>query len=372
MGQNLSGHGMAAAPAPQVYEMHAKILGGFCELVRELGGRPDALLKSAGVSARMIDDPSAMAPVRAMGQLLEDAAALLRCPDFGLRLAERQSMRSVMRPLDGLYCTAPTIREALLVTVRHMGAFNSGLMLSLDETPDQAMHLVDYTLLDGLALFPQLIELLVLLTHKSVVWLSAGFAQSRRIWFTHLAVSSPAAYARRFNAVVEFGQECDGLFFHEADLRARVAECNADRFASERLRIEQRYPARPADIDLKVRQAIFRILAQSNDCTRQNIAQYLGFQERTLNRRLSKRGTSFETIRDEVRRDLAYRYLSRADLPLTEIAGRLGYSELAVLSRCCRRWFGTSPRRLRQNLQMRKVAAPGDRAPLRLHSMAVA
>ena len=111
---------------------------------------------------------------------------------------------------------------------------------------------------------------------------------------------------------------------------------------------------------MQVRQAVFRVLTRSGDCTRQNVARVLGFQERTLNRHLSKRGTSFEAIRDEVRRDLAFRYLARVDLPLTEVAGRLGYSELAVLSRCCQRWFGTSPRRLRQSLQVsRRLPAVG-------------
>ena len=60
---------------------------------------------------------------------------------------------------------------------------------------------------------------------------------------------------------------------------------------------------------------------------------------------------------DEVRRNLAYRYLARADLTLSDIAGRLGYSELAVLSRCCQRWFGSSPRQLRQSLVAARLNA---------------
>jgi AraC-like DNA-binding protein len=357
----------ASAAVPD-HASHAKLLRGYRELVRELGGRPDPMLETAGIAPHAAEQPSATVPLRALGRLLEDTAAALGCPDLGLRLAERQAMPAVMQPLDQLYCTAPTIRDAFLVSVRHMSAFNSGLVLQLEELPEEGMHLVDYQLLDGLALFPQLIELLVLLTHNSIVWLSAGFVQSRKVWFTHLGISSPATYARRFNTVVEFGREYDGLFLRETDLKASVADCNAELFASEMRRIEQRFPTRHADIALRVRQTVFRVLGQAEDCTRRNVARHLGFQERTLNRRLSKRGTSFEAIRDEVRRDLAFRYLARADLPLTEIAGRLGYSELAVLSRCCRRWFGTSPRRLRQSL----LAETGARARFAPPSLAAA
>jgi AraC-like DNA-binding protein len=359
MAQCTSTHCLDQETFPLPCQEHAtqvKILRGYRELVLELGGRPDAMLEDAGIAPAAIEHPSARVPFRTLGRLLEDTARQLGCSDFGMRLAERQSMVAVMEPLDRVFCTAPTVRDAFETGINHMSAYNSGLVMELSDGPAGAMHMVDLKLLDGLALFPQLFEQLMLLTHNSIVWLSAGFVRSRKVWFSHLRVSPPIAYARRFNSVIEFGQEFDGLFFTDADMKARLAECSADKFASETRLIEQRFPVQHRDIDMAVRQTVFRVLAQADDCTRRNVAHRLGFQERTLNRRLSKKGTSFEAIRDEVRRNLAYRYLARADLPLTEIAGRLGYSELAVLSRCCRRWFGKSPRRLRQDLLTERTA----------------
>ncbi len=68
---------------------------------------------------------------------------------------------------------------------------------------------------------------------------------------------------------------------------------------------------------------------------------------RTLHRRLKAEGKSFEGLKDEVRRDLALPYIQQADLPITQIAERLGYSETSVLSRSCVRWFAVPPRQLR-------------------------
>jgi AraC-like DNA-binding protein len=355
--------GMSAGERDHV--VLAKLLAGYRELVTELGGRPAMFLDSVGITRRDLDNPFALVPVRAAGQLLEDSAARLGCPDFGLRLAERQAMEAIMQPLDQLFRSAPSVRAALECCSRHVGAYNSGLTMELDgQGIDSAdfdaecatdetlgnLHMVDFKLLDGLSLFPQMIEQLLLLTHNSIIWLSAGFARSRAVWFSHLNISAPVVYARRFNAVIRFGQEYDAILFSDVDLATRIAECNADLFATEARAIAERFPERNKDITARVREAIFRALTRSEDCTRQHIARMLGFQERTLNRHLFKMGTSFEAIRDDVRRDLAFRYLARADLPLTEIAGRLGYSELAVLSRCCRRWFGLSPRQLRQEL----------------------
>jgi len=61
-------------------------------------------------------------------------------------------------------------------------------------------------------------------------------------------------------------------------------------------------------------------------------------------------GTSFEALKDEVRRDLALPYLQQADVKLTRIAERLGYAETSVLSRSCARWFARSPRQLRASV----------------------
>ena len=72
---------------------------------------------------------------------------------------------------------------------------------------------------------------------------------------------------------------------------------------------------------------------------------------RTLQRRLREEGTSFEEIKDDVRRDAAARYLSQPDIPLTKVAALLGYSESSVLARSCRRWFDSSPRKVREQYE---------------------
>ena len=59
---------------------------------------------------------------------------------------------------------------------------------------------------------------------------------------------------------------------------------------------------------------------------------------------------SFEAIKDEVRRDIALRYLRQPGVSLTRVAAMVGYSEPSVLSRSCYRWFAATPRQLRKEL----------------------
>ena len=60
---------------------------------------------------------------------------------------------------------------------------------------------------------------------------------------------------------------------------------------------------------------------------------------------------------DDTRRCLAQRYLFESSLKLTDIAARVGYSELSAFSRAARRWFGASPRAFRRGTPNLDAAA---------------
>ena len=77
------------------------------------------------------------------------------------------------------------------------------------------------------------------------------------------------------------------------------------------------------------------------------VARELGMSERTIARRLSEHGLSFGQIVDDVRRQLAERYLREPDLRPSQIAYLLGYSEPSAFTRAFRRWTGLSPTQYR-------------------------
>ena len=79
-----------------------------------------------------------------------------------------------------------------------------------------------------------------------------------------------------------------------------------------------------------------------------DVARLLDLHPRTLQRRLADEGTTFAAVLDDVRRSAARRYLVTTDLPVSQVAGLLGFSEQAVLSRACRRWWGVTPREARR------------------------
>jgi AraC-like DNA-binding protein len=62
------------------------------------------------------------------------------------------------------------------------------------------------------------------------------------------------------------------------------------------------------------------------------IAEHLGLSDRTLTRRLSRLGTSFDGIVDRLRHQLALKYVTESDLSLTQVAFLLGYANQSAFS----------------------------------------
>jgi AraC-like DNA-binding protein len=69
---------------------------------------------------------------------------------------------------------------------------------------------------------------------------------------------------------------------------------------------------------------------------------------RTLQRQLQSAGTTFTTLLNEIRQDLAQKYLREQHNNITEIAFLLGFSESSAFSRAFKRWMGTSPSEYRK------------------------
>lgn len=77
------------------------------------------------------------------------------------------------------------------------------------------------------------------------------------------------------------------------------------------------------------------------------VASDIGLGPRTLQRRLSDSGHSFQGIVDLARKELALRLLRETELGLAEIAFLTGFSEQSGFTRAFKRWAGQTPRSYR-------------------------
>jgi AraC-like DNA-binding protein len=79
------------------------------------------------------------------------------------------------------------------------------------------------------------------------------------------------------------------------------------------------------------------------------VAQSLGINVRSLQRQLAESGDFFSVLVDEVRRELALRYMENPNFSLCRVAELLGYSMPSSFTRWFRAEFGLAPAAWRKN-----------------------
>ena len=69
----------------------------------------------------------------------------------------------------------------------------------------------------------------------------------------------------------------------------------------------------------------------------------MGIDRRTVHRYLQSEGRTYSDLINDVRRDLAARYLDNRDRSLAEVSSLLGFAAPSAFSRWYRREFGAAP-----------------------------
>jgi len=325
-------------------------LQGFDTLVRELGGDPELILTRSHLRVGLLGNPEAYIPFRTMAAVIDRAAADLRCPDFSLRLSTFQSIE-ILGPIALIARHSSTCRAALSGIAQHMGDYSPALRLGLghggsnDGGPGRTRFTFD-AVVPGLPSHVQIYQLgLGVSLGIFRLLMGPGFTPLE-IAFPHPVPDAAHAYERFFGRPVRFDAEYCGMQLRDADLDRRRSG-DDPQVRAHVARFLEAYGPADGDLVAQVRHLIARTLPTGH-ATTVTVAAHLGLHIRTLQRWLAREGHTFEGLLDDVRRERARHDLTASDMPIGQIAARLGYSQQSALTRASIRWFGTSPRRLRE------------------------
>ncbi|MDO6443688.1 AraC family transcriptional regulator [Marinobacter sp. 2_MG-2023] len=160
------------------------------------------------------------------------------------------------------------------------------------------------------------------------------------------------AYRNRWNCPVQFGADEDSITLKQDLLDTRLRQPDPMlRKTLEAHALTQLASLDTLDTDTdltsQVKHSIQHQLTQG--ITRQDmVADDLGMTSRTLQRKLSQEGVSYQKLLDEVRQKMAEDYLLNSDLSIPDIALRLGYSETTSFHRKFKAVTGQTPGEFRQ------------------------
>jgi len=181
---------------------------------------------------------------------------------------------------------------------------------------------------------------------------SATHIQPLSVYFKHSAPTSTAAHEDYFGCPAYFDSDRDALLLSSELLQTpnRLGDAGVSKFFETHLESELAQLSDEGALDKQIRMHISQSLSEGIPKV-SDIAGQLGMSARTLQRRLSEQGYSYQTLVDESRRELSRRLLSETEFPLIDIAFMTGFSEQSAFNRAFKRWAGQTPRSYRIQFQ---------------------
>ena len=326
-------------------------LRGFRATVAELGGDAETYARQAGLPVAALDSDDLLVPDHAAGRALELAAAQLRCPDLGLRIAARQDL-GMLGALALAIQNSATLGDALECTNRYLFLHAQAASLSLVADPSGSPGIAGlrYDLRPDLApLAVQGTDLGLGFLHRAIRYLVGDYGL-RSVELPYQPPAPLAVYEEFYGAPVRTRRPAALLRVPVSLAERPLGESNEQLRRLALAFLEEQAPGGPAaPLLARVHSAVGEQLG-TQPPELESIARLLNLHPRTLQRRLAEHGTTFAAVLDTERREAAHRYLTATDLPLSQIAALLGLSEQSALTRCCRRWWATTPTRLRREL----------------------
>ncbi len=331
--------------------IRSSILRGVAEMVDAAGGDGDGYVRSQGCSPEQILAGDTFLSYRKVAEILDDCARRFSIPDLGLRLAERQEP-TILDELSLAMIHSRSLAEAIQSVSRYLSIYSPSIALYEVDDPEGDPHVTAfrYAVSPGAgAAFTQSIDYGVGIVHRFLIHVNGGSPYGLRgVHLPHPPLASSWAYGEFFGAAVMFEMPHTVLRADTAGLSATVPGGNPmiRKLAIEHL--EARFgDLRPPMSRLASAAIVDQLGAIDVDLAA--VAVALDLHPRALQRLLAAEGTTLTRLLDEVRRERAVHLITETELPFAQVAIRLGMREQSSLTRAVRRWFQTTPSKLRSS-----------------------
>lgn len=329
--------------------VRAACLTDYSEVASACGLNPSRMLLDAGLPPSVLSEPDLMIPVECVGRLLQASALASGNESFGLSMA-RSRLLSNMGAVGLLIRDQETLRESLAMLMRYQSLLNGSLTLAIEETGSTVV--IREVLMAGNAhqSTRQRVELALGVMVRAIRQLLGADWMPRRVCFEHAAPANLGVHTQLFGPHVEFDCGFNGIVCAQSDLDRRNPHADPAMVRYAQRLIDAAAPAGPAAMPDEVRRAIL-LLLPSGRCSIEVVAAHLGVAPRTIQRRLSDRRQRFSDLVNDLRRELAMRYVYESNRSLTEVAEMLGFNAPSSFSRWYQTQFGISAKESRAQRQ---------------------
>lgn len=322
--------------------IRATQLSGYASLVKHYGEDPERLLHLARLPNIYLHEPQLYMPFELFVVLMDVTARELGQPFFGAELGNEQGLR-ILGPAAYGASSSVTVGEALDFLRGYQSQQTTGATIHFERArglaklsneitepmPCDTRQTAEHTVAVGIRMMK---------TFHGESWMP------HEVFFQHDAPCGLAGgYRALFGDAILFAAERSGFSFDVGMLEAPLPA--ADPIAHRTLLRQQRLAILPVPETFAHRvESTIRVTMPNGELSLGSTARMLSVSPRTLQRRLTREGTSFARLVDHTRRQLAEQYLRNCEeLQLSQVSELLGFTQLSNLSHAFRRWHGMSP-----------------------------
>lgn len=310
------------------------------QVAAQKGANAEHLCRGLGFTLADLDDPALRISYRQAVAMIQRALKVL--PDQGLGLCVgNQNVLGTLGLLGHVISLCKTLRDAFAVGERHQHTSGGIATSRIHEGVQQVMVDVECLLPFAEVQVFAAEEFFASLMIYGRTLVGSEF-KPLRMEFMHAPPAYAGEYQRLFGDDVRFGCLHNRMVLEAQWLDVPLPNHHALalRQALGLLELESAQLHRKMDLIQAVERAISRDLQGSQ---LEKVASDLNMSGRTLRRRLTEHGLTFEALLEQVRRARCMGLLGNPSLSIERITQEVGYSDVRSFRRAFKRWTGLSP-----------------------------
>ncbi|TPG76405.1 AraC family transcriptional regulator [Pseudomonas arsenicoxydans] len=297
------------------------------------------IFRAVGIPANLSIDPMTRLSTTTMTRLYRACVDVTNNPYFGLTVAKFLQLPH-LHALGYSLAASGSLMDFCRRLERYFRLVTQAAKVSLTEVDDEVLlrfeYLVEFCGEREDAFFGFMVRTMRLLYRPE-------FNPLRVELHRPMPHEGAEPYEVLFCAPVSFSQVSGLLVFDKADLLQNLSgSCPELAQASDSIVISYLARLDKNDVITGVTQKIIEFLPNGK-CSRDKVASALCMSPAVLQRKLSERGTTFQQLLDNTRKELACNYLRQASRPVTEITFLLGFNDTSNFTRAFKSWTGLSP-----------------------------
>jgi AraC-like DNA-binding protein len=300
-----------------------------------------------GITAADLDKPDVKLSLEQNCALMDAALQLSADRNLGLHIGERTTS-NVLGVTGYLMETSKDLLTALHHLQEYTASFTRLYYFGIDLTADEAVYLCEPIAVWN-DISPETARQSVDIAFAGtlhILRLLTGYQlHPLRIYYRYPRPEDVTEHERILKGRPLFNQTSNALIFSVKDLQRSIIGYNHELNNVFIKMLQQQHDEDQTFIQ-QVRTLILE-LSRTNFPTLEDVAARLYLVTRTLQRKLREENTSFRAECEFIKEELARNLLLSKNLPISDIADRLGYADQATFQRAFRQWTGKTPKAYR-------------------------